>query len=101
MILESWPTLQALTSAVGPYHLDFRRAVQLRHFFHTLPAPGIFDRSLSPFEECCVEQGLFPHIILKMYSLLITRLEDYQLTFLQKWEVDLGRTFTRGQHTNV
>lgn len=74
---------------------------QLRDFLQTLPAPGVFECNLSPFEEYCIERGPFSHTLSKMYALVAAPREDFQSPFFQRWELELNKTFTEEQHTNI
>lgn len=96
-----WPTFQELTDRNGSYQLDFWRMVQLRHFLHTMCPPESLDRSSLPFEKYCMEKGPLLHTLSKMYALLVKPWENFRLPFLRKWELDLSRTFSEGQSTNI
>lgn len=85
----------------GAFRLPFWSALQLHHFLHSLQTPGRFDRRLSTFEEYCSEDGVLTQVLSKTYSLLISPPEHLHLPWLEKWEKEMNRTFTRSQQQNI
>lgn len=90
----AWPTIPRLVDRSGPFRLDFWGALQLSHFLRTLPAPGLFARPLTIFEESCSETGPMPHILSANYELLTTPAEPHVLNCIQNWERDLGKNYS-------
>lgn len=85
----------------GPFKLSFWPALQLRHFFDTLPDPVRFVRPLTKFEEYCSEEGVISQVLSKIYSLLNCPAVPLHLPFLDKWEQDLQRKFTPTQIQHI
>lgn len=101
LLADTCPILQALMDVAGLFKLDFWRAALLHHFLHSLSSPHKYGWNLTTLEEYCSNQGSLPHTLSKMYHLLVTTPNDFQLSFLAKWESDLGMSFTAGQWTNI
>lgn len=96
-----WPSIEELMRPEGPFHLDFLRALQLKHFLKTLPPPENFDRTLTTYEIYCSGEGVLPHTLSATYQLLITSPENYQIPTLRTWERDMQCNFTSRQKQNI
>lgn len=74
-----WPSIQSPTSDTGHYRLPFWKAIRLHHFLH----------SILTFEDYCRDEGALPQVLSKTYFLLNSPPEQPDLSFIQKWELDL------------
>lgn len=96
-----WPTVEELMNPVGQYCLDFWRALQLKHYLSTLPAPEGTEQTLMTFEALCTEEGTLPHALSVTYHLLTTPPENHQIPALGAWERDMQCTFSPRQKQNI
>lgn len=80
---------------------NFRSGMQLHHFLHSIANPSQFSRSLTTFEDYCLDEGVLPQVLSKTYALLNFPSDQPQLSFLQKWEVDLNQSFTVLERQNI
>lgn len=85
----------------GKFGLRFWSALQITHFFSTLPAPGRFARSLTTFEKMCSEAGAISHTLSANYELLITPKGTNLLNCVQEWEQELGKPFSSIQLQHI
>lgn len=95
---DHWPSLPSLMDEHGRFQLSFWSAIQLHHFLHSLADPSHYNRTLT---EYCGENGTLPQVLSKTYALLNNPPEQPQLSFLQKWETDLNRTFTVAKQQSI
>lgn len=86
---DSWLSIIALMSDTGSFKLPFWNALQLHHFFNSIPNPQRFNRSLTSFEEYCSDEGTWTQVLSKTYTLLNTPSDQPYLPFMQKLETEL------------
>lgn len=98
---KKWPILQELINPTGTFQLKFWNAIQITHFFRSLPPPHKFDQPLTTLEEICSTEGTLPHTLSCMYNLLITPPDTYSLKQITDWERDLNYTFSSQQKQRI
>ena len=98
---DGWPSITALMESAGPFCLPFWNALQLHHFLYTLKSPERFRRQLIIFEEYCTKEGTLTQTLSKMYTLLISPLEQLNLSWIEKWEREMDCKFTTSQRQNM
>lgn len=81
--------------------MPFWSAIQLHHFIHSLANPTHFQRTVTTFENYCLDEGKLPQVLSKTYALLNSPSEQPDLSFLRKWEAELQWTFTKTQIQNI
>ena len=98
---NTWPSIEDLTKRRGSYELSFWQALQLSYFLRSLGQPYNFRRQLTKFEQYCEDEEPIQRVSSKMYRLLISPQEDFELPGLGKWERDLGRVFSQNQRKQI
>lgn len=98
---NQWPSIQALMSETGHFQLPFWNALRIHNFLQSLANPAKFNRTLTTFEDYCIDEGALPQALSKIYTLLNSHTEQLDLSFLQKWETDLQHCFTDAQKQNT
>lgn len=89
-------TLDDETTNYGLSGLSFWQKIQLSHFLRSLPPLALFQRSLTIFEQLCLEQSTLSHVSLT-YQLLTSPPAEYKPPYITGWERELGLELTEKQ----
>lgn len=92
-----WITRQRITEDPRFERLSFWQKLKLEHFLGSLPSP----RSFTMLEFLCVEHSPLRHAISQTYHLLVFPSPGFKLPYIDKWERDLGLTFTDKQGERI
>lgn len=80
--------LELLMDDTGPFKLPFWTAIQLQHFFNSLPHLQHLGPYLKSLEEYCSDEDTIPRVLSKTYNLLNCPAAQPHLSFIYKRERD-------------